>query len=67
MPPEMAHLCVIRSYGEWIAATGIADGYVFRKIDQYDRVVHSNEAMVCMGYNNQIYSLIWSLVFRAIS
>ena len=47
MPPEMAHLCVIRSYGEWIAATGIADGYVFQKIDQYDQVVHLNEATVC--------------------
>lgn len=45
MPPEMAHLCVVQRYADWLEATDIADGYVFRKMDGYDKVVHTNEPM----------------------
>lgn len=67
MPPELAHLCVIRRYGEWVDASGIASGYVFRKIDSYDRVIHADEAMVCISAEVGLYPLICSLVFRAVS
>ena len=46
MPPEMQHLCVVSAYAAWVSATQIVDGFVFRKLDSYDRVIQTNEAMV---------------------
>lgn len=54
MPRELAHLCVIWRYSEWVEASGIAHGYVFRKIDAYDRVVHANEPVVITFFSETV-------------
>jgi hypothetical protein len=46
MPDEMAHLCPVRAYAAWISASGIADGYVFRKLNKFDKVIQTDEPMV---------------------
>jgi hypothetical protein len=33
----MAHLCPVRAYSDWIKATRINEGYVFRKLGAGDR------------------------------
>ncbi|KAK0492215.1 hypothetical protein EDD18DRAFT_1079783, partial [Armillaria luteobubalina] len=37
LPPHMAHLCPVRAIADWLAATRITHGYVFRKIDRWDQ------------------------------
>lgn len=54
MPPTMAHLCPVRALAEWLAETGIKTGYLFQKIGAHDRVIATNEPMVCAS----IYSLL---------
>ena len=46
MPEEMAHLCPVRAYVDWLNATSITQGYIFRKIDTRDWVLEKNEPMV---------------------
>ena len=48
MPLEMQHLCVVSAYAEWVRVTNLVDGYVFRKLDSYDRIIQTNEAMVSL-------------------
>jgi len=36
-PPAMAHLCPVRAYSDWVKATKINEGYVFRKLGAGDR------------------------------
>lgn len=50
MPPELTHLCAFRAYADWIHTTQIVDGYVFRKIDKFDRVIDGNEPMVSVWH-----------------
>jgi hypothetical protein len=42
----MKHLCPVRAYVDWINATSIQDGYIFRKMASGDRVSMNNEPMV---------------------
>jgi hypothetical protein len=45
-PEEMAYLCPVRAYANWIFATSIQDGYIFRKMASGDRAFVNNEPMV---------------------
>ncbi|KAF9233221.1 hypothetical protein BU15DRAFT_54209, partial [Melanogaster broomeanus] len=39
---EEAHLCPVRALAEWLDASRITSGYLFRKIASGDRVVEAN-------------------------
>ncbi|KAH9016263.1 hypothetical protein EDB85DRAFT_1875126, partial [Lactarius pseudohatsudake] len=46
LPDPMAHLCPVRAYAEWIKASRIEDGYVFRRLGSGDRISENNQPMV---------------------
>lgn len=43
----MAHLCPVRAYSRWVAATELKDGYVFRHLATGDRLGERGTFMVC--------------------
>jgi len=43
-----AHLCPVQALSNWIDASGIMDGYVFRKIGSGERPVERDTPMVSM-------------------
>jgi len=47
LPAEEAHLCPIRALAEWLEASNIKQGYLFRKISSGDRVLEANCPIVC--------------------
>ncbi|KAH9016345.1 hypothetical protein EDB85DRAFT_1875038, partial [Lactarius pseudohatsudake] len=46
LPDPMAHLCPVRAYAEWIKASRLQCGYLFRKLGSGDRISESNQPMV---------------------
>ncbi|KAH9164835.1 hypothetical protein EDB89DRAFT_1842122, partial [Lactarius sanguifluus] len=46
LPEPMAHLCPVRAYAEWIDASQIEHGYMFRKLGSGDRISENNQPMV---------------------
>jgi hypothetical protein len=46
MPKEMAHLCPVRAYTDWLAVSEINEGYIFCKMTSDDRISQANEPMV---------------------
>ncbi|KAH8997636.1 hypothetical protein EDB83DRAFT_2238537, partial [Lactarius deliciosus] len=46
LPEPMAHLCPVRAYAEWIDASRIEYGYMFRKLGSGDRISENNQPMV---------------------
>ena len=48
MPIEMAYLCPVRAYGDWLKASEIRHGFIFRKLTSGDRVSENNQPMVCL-------------------
>ncbi|KAJ3867261.1 DNA breaking-rejoining enzyme [Lentinula novae-zelandiae] len=46
MPDEYQHICVVRAFARWILASGLTEGYLFRKIRANDRIAEENEPMV---------------------
>ncbi|KAH9009297.1 hypothetical protein EDB85DRAFT_1881694 [Lactarius pseudohatsudake] len=46
LPDPMAHLCPVWAYAEWIKASRISDGYVFRRLGSGDRISENNQPMV---------------------
>ena len=42
-PEELAHVCAIRAYGEWLQVTHITHGYIFRRIASGDRISQNNQ------------------------
>jgi hypothetical protein len=60
LPQEMKHLCPVRAYVDWINATSIQDGYIFRKMASGDRVSMNNEPMVWVFLNrNNLLPFFW--------
>ena len=57
MPLEMQHLCVVSAYAEWVRVTNLVDGYVFRKLDSYNRIIQTNKAMVSIAIRKVSSSL----------
>ncbi|KAJ8580343.1 hypothetical protein M405DRAFT_938781 [Rhizopogon salebrosus TDB-379] len=45
MPTSEAHLCAVRAIADWIAASKITKGYLFRKFASGDRVAEANQPM----------------------
>ncbi|KAJ3861115.1 DNA breaking-rejoining enzyme [Lentinula novae-zelandiae] len=45
MPDEYQHICVVRAFARWILASGLTEGYLFRKIRANDRIAEENEPM----------------------
>src|SRR5271170_3292029 len=43
---EEAHLCPVRALGDWLAASKINRGFIFRKIVSGDRIAEVNRPMV---------------------
>ncbi|KIK05452.1 hypothetical protein K443DRAFT_120460, partial [Laccaria amethystina LaAM-08-1] len=41
LPEEMAHLCPVRAYADWISVSEINEGYVFRKLGAGGRPVQN--------------------------
>ena len=41
LPEEMAHLCPVRAYADWVSASEINEGYVFRKLGAGGRPVQN--------------------------
>ncbi|KAK0213646.1 hypothetical protein IW262DRAFT_1279888 [Armillaria fumosa] len=39
LPAHMAHLCPVRAIAEWLSATWISHGYIFRKMDRRDHPI----------------------------
>lgn len=54
MPSTMAHLCPVRALAEWLAEAHIKTGYLFRKVGAHDRVIATNEPMVCLSIHSTI-------------
>lgn len=48
MPTSEAHLCAIRAIADWITASKITKGYLFRKFASGDRVAEANQPMVSL-------------------
>ncbi|KAK0228088.1 hypothetical protein IW262DRAFT_1532227 [Armillaria fumosa] len=47
LPKDMAHLCPVRALAEWVNASEILHGYLFRRMDKRDRpIVAKNTHMV---------------------
>jgi hypothetical protein len=46
LPDAEAHLCPVRAMGEYIQASSLTSGYVFRKFASDDRLFANDEAMV---------------------
>jgi len=46
LPPEEAHLCPFRAIGEWLQASGITTGYMFRRMASGERPSTQDSAMV---------------------
>jgi hypothetical protein len=46
MPEEMAHLCPVCAYIDWVNATSIAQGYIFCPMDSGEQVLEKNESML---------------------
>ncbi|KAH9011180.1 hypothetical protein EDB83DRAFT_2177140, partial [Lactarius deliciosus] len=46
MPDSMAYLCPVQAYAEWLEATEIENGYVFRRLGSGDRVSENNQPTV---------------------
>jgi len=46
MPAEEAHLCPVRSLAQWINASGITKGYLFRRMASGDRPLEKNSPLV---------------------
>jgi hypothetical protein len=47
LPEEEAYLCPVRAFADWISASRIASGYVFRRMAAGDRPVANNLPTVC--------------------
>ena len=47
LPEEEAYLCTVRAFADWISASRITSGYVFRRMAAGDRPVANNLPMVC--------------------
>ncbi|KAJ3926790.1 MAG: DNA breaking-rejoining enzyme [Lentinula lateritia] len=45
MPDEYQHICVVRAFARRILASGLTNGYLFRKIRANDRIAEENEPM----------------------
>ncbi|KAJ3930205.1 MAG: hypothetical protein NXY57DRAFT_898534 [Lentinula lateritia] len=45
MPDEYQHICVVRAFAQWILASGLTNGYLFRKICANDHIAEENEPM----------------------
>lgn len=51
LPFHMAHLCPIRAYARWVAATEMKDGYIFRRLATGDRLGEKETFMVSVYFN----------------
>lgn len=49
MPEEEAHLCPVRAMAEWINASHITTGYLFRRMASGDRPAEKNVPLVSWG------------------
>lgn len=47
-PAEEAYLCPVRALADWLAASRITSGYVFRKMTSDGRPVANDTAMVSL-------------------
>jgi hypothetical protein len=69
MPTE-GHLCAVQAIAEWITASRITTGYLFRKFASGDRIAEANQPLVSLP-ESYIYreSLIqsYNLDFRTVS
>ncbi|KAG7085513.1 hypothetical protein E1B28_003073 [Marasmius oreades] len=62
LPEEMRHLCPVRAWADWLAASEIEDGYIFRRIDKSDRVVGGQNkpmtsAQFLEGFRNNLLDI----------
>jgi len=48
MPME-PHLCAVKALAEWITASGITTGYLFRKFASGDRIAEANQPLVSLS------------------
>ncbi|KAH9009450.1 hypothetical protein EDB84DRAFT_1658745 [Lactarius hengduanensis] len=51
MPDSMAYLCPVQAYAEWLEASEIESGYVFRRLGSGDRVSENNQPMVRFDFS----------------
>jgi len=61
MPTTEAHLCAVRAIADWIAASKITTGYLFRKFASGDRVAEANQPMVSVCEQKQDTPVIYSI------
>ncbi|KAK0457945.1 uncharacterized protein EV420DRAFT_1620828 [Desarmillaria tabescens] len=59
---DMAHLCPVRALAEWISASEILHGYLFRKMDKRDRpIVVKNSPMTPEVFLELFRNNLWDL------
>ncbi|KAH9032487.1 hypothetical protein EDB85DRAFT_1251823 [Lactarius pseudohatsudake] len=56
MPDSMAYLCPVQAYAEWLEASEIESGYVFRRLGSGDRVSENNQPMVRFDFRARALS-----------
>lgn len=56
MPTE-AHLCAVQAIAEWITASRIVTGYLFRKFASGDRIAEANQPLVSLPERNMNLSI----------
>jgi|SRR5882757_9166977 len=68
MPEEEAYLCPVRALADWISASGITSGYLFRRMASGDRPSARDSPMVSTYVHATIYYVNAScLLFRPLS
>jgi len=60
LPEQDAHLCSVRALSAWIKASGITQGYLFRKITSGDRISDDNIPMVRLRLPSVCFSPLMS-------
>ncbi|KAJ7113733.1 hypothetical protein C8R43DRAFT_1138578 [Mycena crocata] len=55
LPDEEAHLCPVRAYWNWTAASGIQNGYLFPKIGAGDRIITDKNEPMLAGDFSEIF------------
>ena len=54
IPEEMAHLCPVHAYAEWVVVSEITQGYIFHKIASGDQISEANGPMVGMHLSSHV-------------
>jgi hypothetical protein len=58
LPRDEEHLCPVRAMSEWIKASGVTQGYMFRKLASGERPSQTNAPIVSLSPNPYLLILM---------